>query len=121
MFIADTSIVSYCYKNNPISSLYVAELNSGAKIFISVQTWEEMIFGAILDGWGAKRLGELTKCRISLRQSLTPYLFDFFGFYKTFEVFFYIVVNESDWRDSNPRPHAPQAYALPTALQSETN
>lgn len=59
MFIADTSIVSYCYKNNPISSLYAAELNSGAKIFISVQTWEEMIFGAVLDGWGEKRLSQL--------------------------------------------------------------
>jgi len=59
MFIADTSIVSYCYKGNPISSLYAAELNSGSKIFISVQTWEEMLFGAILDGWGSRRLSQL--------------------------------------------------------------
>jgi predicted nucleic acid-binding protein len=59
MFIADTSIVSFCCKSNPVSSLYSTELNYGEKIFISIQTWEEMIFGALLSDWGEWRLAIL--------------------------------------------------------------
>lgn len=58
MFLFDTSVFSYGFRNHSLAALYESELESGIESFISVQTLEEVSFTAEIRNWGrAKRLG----------------------------------------------------------------
>ena len=58
--VADSNIVSYIARGSPIADYYLPRL-AERRIVISFQTWEEALYGAYLNFWGARRLNELER------------------------------------------------------------
>jgi tRNA(fMet)-specific endonuclease VapC len=59
MYIIDTSIFSYLFRNDPIYEQYAEDLAPDAQMFLSVQTLGELLDGAIKRGWGEARKTKL--------------------------------------------------------------
>lgn len=70
MYIFDTSVFSYGFRNHSFAALYEPEFESGAASFISVQTLEEIMFTAESRQWGTTR--RLALEAILARYSLLP-------------------------------------------------
>ncbi len=59
MYIIDTSIFSYFYRNDPLYDQYADDLVPEAQFFLSVQTLGELLDGAIKNCWGEDRKAKL--------------------------------------------------------------
>jgi predicted nucleic acid-binding protein len=66
MYLFDTSVFSYAFRNHSLAALYEPELESGAASFISVQTLEEIMFTAEIRSWGNVK-------RVALERVLSRY------------------------------------------------
>lgn len=52
--VADTNVVSYIYRNDPIGQPYLVRM-AGHRAVLSFQTYEELIFGTLNANWGQRR------------------------------------------------------------------
>jgi predicted nucleic acid-binding protein len=52
MYIVDTMLISYIFRDDPLALPYQAELESNQPLFMSVQTVGELYYGAENKGWG---------------------------------------------------------------------
>lgn len=52
--VVDTNVVSYIYRNDPIARPYL-DLMDGYRAVISFQTYEEVLFGVLVNNWGYRR------------------------------------------------------------------
>ena len=59
MYLLDTNIVSYALEKKPEAKLYEDILTAGHPLFISVQNYAEMRFGALIRDWETRRVRAL--------------------------------------------------------------
>ncbi len=59
MYLFDTSIVSYVFRQHRFAALYEPELESDSPKFVSVQTIGELLTWAERNKWGAAKRGKL--------------------------------------------------------------
>ena len=55
---ADTNVVSYIYRKDPVARPYMWQMASHYAI-ISFQTYEELLFGVLTSDWGQRRIDRL--------------------------------------------------------------
>ena len=58
--VVDTNVVSYIYRGDPIGRPYL-DLIRGYRPVISVQTYEEIVFGVMANNWGQARIRRLLR------------------------------------------------------------
>lgn len=58
MILLDTSVVSYLFGRQPRAAFYRERIR-GEPAAIAFQTLEELLYGAYVAGWGARRMTEL--------------------------------------------------------------
>ena len=58
--VVDTNVVSYIYRGDPIGRPYLDRIG-GHRPFISVQTYEEIMFGVMVNNWGQARIRRLLR------------------------------------------------------------
>ncbi|MDE2786916.1 MAG: PIN domain-containing protein [Chloroflexota bacterium] len=56
--VVDTNVVSYIYRNENRAQPYLNHL-TGHRAVISFQTYEELLFGALISNWGQQSVDEL--------------------------------------------------------------
>jgi predicted nucleic acid-binding protein len=61
MYLIDTSILSYLFRNDPIISAYADDLSTDTQLFLSAQTVGELRVGAANRQWGARKLNLLNE------------------------------------------------------------
>lgn len=60
MYILDTVLVSYIFREDSRAQLYAAEIESDGPLYISCQSIAELYYGAESDGWGMSKRQKLT-------------------------------------------------------------
>ena len=58
MILLDTSVVSYIFRMHPRAAFYRERIR-GEPAAVAFQTLEELLHGAYVAGWGARRMAEL--------------------------------------------------------------
>ena len=56
--VVDTNVVSYIYRREPIARPYLDRMVEH-RAFISFQTYEELLYGVLINNWGQRRIEEL--------------------------------------------------------------
>ena len=58
--VVDTNVVSYIYRNDAIARPYL-DILVGYRAVISFQTYEEILFGVLINNWGHRRKEEIVQ------------------------------------------------------------
>ena len=58
--VVDTNVVSYIYRGDPVGQPYLDRIGEH-RPFISIQTYEEIMFGVIVNNWGQARIRRLLR------------------------------------------------------------
>ena len=60
LVVADTNVVSYIFRDDPIGEPYRAALANRRRV-ISFQTYAELMYGALSSNWGQRRINDLAE------------------------------------------------------------